>query len=79
MGRAGQLLTKIIEACRLKRDDVFILNVLKCRPPGNRDPAPDEVRACSRFLQAQLALLAPRLVLAMGRFAAHTLLGTDGV
>ncbi|MEZ5741096.1 MAG: uracil-DNA glycosylase [Burkholderiaceae bacterium] len=78
VGEAGQLLDAMLEAVGMSRArGVFILNVLKCRPPGNRDPAPEEVRECNRFLQAQLTLLAPRLVLAMGRFAAHTLLGTD--
>lgn len=78
VGEAGQLLDAMLHSVGMSRSrGVFIVNVLKCRPPGNRDPAPDEVRECSRYLQAQLALLAPRLVLAMGRFAAHTLLGTD--
>ncbi|MBW7933612.1 MAG: uracil-DNA glycosylase [Gemmatimonadaceae bacterium] len=77
VGRAGDLLTKILEAIQLKREDVFICNVLKHRPPGNRNPAPDEVRACSPFLVRQLELLRPRVILALGTFAAQTLLQTN--
>jgi DNA polymerase len=76
VGQAGQLLTKIIEAIDFKREDVFICNVLTHRPPGNRNPAPDEITACSPFLLQQLALLRPHVILALGTFAAQTLLQT---
>lgn len=76
VGRAGQLLTKILAAIDLKREDVFICNVLKHRPPGNRNPAPDEVTACSPYLVRQIELIRPRVVLAFGTFAAQTLLET---
>lgn len=77
VGRAGQLLTKIIEACTLRREDVYILNVLKCRPPGNRNPLPDEVANCREFLDRQLALIKPEFICCLGTIAAHTLLETD--
>jgi DNA polymerase len=77
VGAAGQLLTRIIEAMQLTRDQVYILNVVKCRPPSNRNPRPDEVAACHPILQAQLACLRPRVICAMGTFAAQTLLQTD--
>lgn len=76
VGAAGQLLTKILEAIKFKREDVFICNVLKHRPPGNRNPAPDEIVVCSPYLMQQLALLKPRVILALGTFAAQTLLQT---
>jgi DNA polymerase len=76
VGAAGQLLTKILAAIDLAREDVFICNVLKHRPPGNRNPAPDEIAACSPYLLRQLALLQPRVILALGTFAAQTLLRT---
>lgn len=76
VGQAGQLLTKILAAINLSRDDVFICNVLKHRPPGNRNPAPDEVAACSPFLVRQIQLIRPRVILALGTFAAQTLLQT---
>jgi uracil-DNA glycosylase family 4 len=76
VGRAGQLLTKIIEACTLMREDVFILNILKCRPPGNRNPAPDEVANCSGFLNRQLAVIKPEFICCLGAVAAQTLLQT---
>jgi DNA polymerase len=76
VGAAGQLLTKILAAIQLGRDDVFICNVLKHRPPANRDPLPDEVTACQPFLRRQIATIKPRVILALGRFAAQTLLGT---
>lgn len=76
VGRAGQLLTRIIEACKLKRSDVYILNVLKCRPPGNRTPAPDEVENCRGFLDRQLALIKPEFICCLGSVAAQTLLQT---
>jgi DNA polymerase len=77
VGRAGQLLNDILKAIDLKREDVFICNVLKCRPPGNRDPEPLEVAACSPYLHRQLELIRPRVILAMGRPAAHALLGSN--
>jgi uracil-DNA glycosylase len=77
VGRAGQLLTRIIEAIGLQRGDVYIANVIKCRPPGNRNPEPDEVSTCEPFLLRQIALIHPRVIVALGTFAAHTLLGTD--
>jgi DNA polymerase len=77
VGRAGQLLTKIIEAIGLSRADVYIANVLKCRPPGNRNPAPEEVSTCQPFLFRQIDIIQPRVVVALGTFAAHTLLATD--
>ncbi len=76
VGAAGQLLTKILGAISLSREDVFICNVLKHRPPGNRNPMPDEVQACRPFLEQQLALVRPRVILALGSFAARTLLDT---
>jgi len=77
VGRSGQLLTKILEAIGYPRDEVFICNILKCRPPGNRDPQPDEVKACEPHLKAQLAILRPKVICCLGRVAAQTLLGTD--
>jgi DNA polymerase len=75
VGRAGQLLTEIItKGMRLRRDDVYICNVIKCRPPGNRNPEPDEVESCEPFLVRQLALIAPEVIVALGKFAAQTLL-----
>ena len=77
VGRAGQLLTKIIEACTLKRQDVYILNVLKCRPPGNRNPLPDEATNCRGFLERQLAIIRPEYLCCLGAVAAQNLLGSD--
>jgi DNA polymerase len=77
VGRAGQLLTKIIEAIGLRRDDVYIANVIKCRPPGNRNPEPDEVATCEPFLTQQIDIVQPRVIVALGTFAAHLLLHTD--
>jgi uracil-DNA glycosylase family 4 len=77
VGRAGELLTRIIEAIGLGRDEVYIANVVKCRPPENRDPAPDEVAACRGYLERQIELIRPRLVVALGRVAAQTLLGNE--
>jgi DNA polymerase len=77
VGRAGQLLTEIItKGMGLRREDVYIANVIKCRPPGNRNPEPDEVATCEPFLIRQLELIKPRVVVALGKFAAHTLLQT---
>lgn len=74
VGRAGQLLTKMIEAIGFRREDVYIVNVLKCRPPKNRDPLPDEVAACEGFLKRQIAVAKPVIICALGAHAAHTLL-----
>ena len=76
VGRAGQLLTKIIEACTLSRDDVYILNVLKCRPPGNRTPLPDEVANCRSFFERQFAAISPEFICCLGTTAAQALLQT---
>ena len=76
VGRAGKLLTKIIEAMGYSREDVFICNVLKSRPPGNRAPLPDEIAACSPFLHEQLAVIRPKVICALGGPASHTLLQT---
>jgi len=77
VGQAGQLLTRIIAAIGLTREQVYLLNVIKCRPPHNRNPQPDEVAACRPILQAQLACLQPRVICALGTFAAQTLLQTE--
>jgi len=74
VGRAGQLLTKMIEAMGFERADVYIANVVKCRPPGNRNPEPDEIEACEPFLRAQIAAVGPKVIVALGKFAAQTLL-----
>jgi DNA polymerase len=76
VGRAGQLLTKIIESINLKREDVYICNVLKCRPPENRNPEPDEVASCNPFMKKQLAAIRPKIVCCLGTFAAQTVLQT---
>ena len=76
VGQAGQLLTKILEAINLTREQVFIVNVLKHRPPGNRNPRPEEVEACSPYLIRQLELIKPKVIVAFGTFAAQTLLNT---
>lgn len=76
VGRAGQLLTKMIVAMGLKREDVFICNVLKCRPPDNREPAAEEVASCSPYLFEQLQIIQPRVIVALGAPAARTLLNT---
>ena len=77
VGRAGQLLNAMLLAIGLPRETVFIANILKCRPPGNRDPKPEEVSKCLPYLSNQVALLAPRIILVVGRIAAQNLLGTD--
>jgi len=77
VGRAGQLLTKIIEAIDLKREDVYIANVIKCRPPGNRNPEPDEVEQCEPFLFRQIDTVKPKVIVALGKFAAQCLLRTN--
>jgi uracil-DNA glycosylase len=77
VGRAGQLLNSMLLAMRTPRATVYIANLLKCRPPGNRDPAPEEVRCCQPYLRRQIELLQPRLLMAVGRIAAQNLLATD--
>jgi DNA polymerase len=77
IGRAGQLLTKIIAAIELAREDVYIANVIKCRPPQNRNPEPDEVAACEPFLFQQIDAIKPKVIVALGKFAAQTLLRTE--
>ncbi|MCX5838296.1 MAG: uracil-DNA glycosylase [Deltaproteobacteria bacterium] len=77
VGRAGQLLTRIIAAMELKRDEVYICNILKCRPPGNRNPQPEEIAACEPFLIRQIEAIQPRVLCALGGFAAHTLLKSE--
>jgi uracil-DNA glycosylase family 4 len=76
VGRAGQLLTKIIEACKLKREDVYILNMIKCRPPGNRNPLPTELANCRGYLDRQLDLIKPEFICCCGAVAAQNLLKT---
>jgi DNA polymerase len=77
VGRAGQLLNRMLAAIGLPRQQVYIANILKCRPPGNRDPRPEEVLRCQPYLMRQIALIGPRIILAVGRISAQTLLGTD--
>lgn len=78
VGRAGQLLTDIIvKGMKLERKDVYICNILKCRPPGNRNPQPDEISKCEPFLKKQLQIISPKIICALGTFAAQTLLKTD--
>lgn len=77
VGRAGQLLNKILEAISFKREEVFICNILKCRPPNNRDPLPEEVASCEPYLWKQLELIRPKLILCLGRIAAQVLLKTN--
>lgn len=77
VGRAGQLLNAMLFAMGLRREEVFICNVLKCRPPGNRDPQPGEVECCEPYLLRQIALIQPKLIVALGRHAAHSLLKTE--
>jgi len=76
VGRAGQLLDKILAAIEFTRDDVYIANILKCRPPGNRDPQPDEMARCFPYLREQVSLIKPKLICALGRIAAQALLQT---
>ena len=77
VGRAGKLLNDILTAIELSRDDVFILNVLKCRPPQNREPLPSEIEECEPFLKKQLEIIKPKLIVALGRIAGNTLLRTE--
>ena len=74
VGAAGQLLTKIIESIGIKREEAYICNILKCRPPDNRNPEPDEVLACSPFLKRQIAAIQPKIVCCLGKFAAQTMM-----
>jgi DNA polymerase len=77
VGKAGQLLTKIIEAMGLRREDVYIANVLKCRPPNNRPPAPEEILACRDNLRRQITAINPKVICTLGKFASQTLLNTE--
>jgi DNA polymerase len=77
VGRAGQLLNSMLKALGHPREQVFIANILKCRPPGNRDPQPQETDCCTPYLSRQIELVNPRIILCVGRIAAQTLLGTD--
>lgn len=74
VGRAGQLLTKMIEACKLSREQVYILNTVKCRPPGNRNPEPEEIQHCREYFESQLSLLRPEYIVCLGAVAAQSLL-----
>jgi DNA polymerase len=76
VGKAGQLLTRMIQAIQLDRNDVYIANIVKCRPPGNRDPQEDEIETCLPFLKKQLAVIHPRIICTLGRFSTQALLGT---
>jgi DNA polymerase len=77
VGAAGELLNKILGAIELRREEVYVANIVKCRPPGNRDPEPDEVRACRGYLERQIDLVQPEVLVVLGRVAAQVLLGTD--
>ena len=77
VGKAGQLLTKIIQSINLPREEVYITNIIKCRPPQNRNPEPDEIQSCHPFLVKQIHAIQPKIICALGTFAAHTLLKTD--
>src|SRR3989338_329994 len=77
VGRAGQLLTKIIEAMKLKREDVYIANIVKCRPPNNRVPLPEEVKTCETFLHRQIEVIQPKVIVCLGATALQNLLKTD--
>lgn len=77
VGRAGQLLNNMLRAIGLSREQVYIANILKCRPPRNRDPRPEEARACEPYLRRQIDLLHPKIIIALGRIAAQNLLNTD--
>ncbi len=77
VGKAGQLLTKIIESIKLTREEVYIANIVKCRPPQNRNPEPDEIESCNPFLMKQIRVIQPKIICALGTFAAQTLLKTN--
>lgn len=76
VGRAGKLLDKILEATGFRREEVYICNIIKCRPPGNRNPLPEEIEKCEKYLKLQLSIIKPKLILALGKFAAETLLNS---
>ncbi|MCK4256586.1 uracil-DNA glycosylase, partial [candidate division WOR-3 bacterium] len=78
VGKAGQLLTKMLKAIDLTREEIYIANVLKCRPPENRDPKPEEVDACKVYLEKQIELIAPQIILALGRHSLRLLTGYEG-
>ena len=78
VGKAGELLDKMVVAMGLSREEIYIANVLKCRPPQNRDPLPGEVQQCAPFLKKQIAVIQPEVIVTMGKFASNTLAGTDG-
>ena len=77
VGKAGQLLTKILQSINLPREEVYIANIIKCRPPQNRNPEPDEIQSCSPFLMKQIQVIQPKIICALGAFSAQTLLKTD--
>jgi len=77
VGKAGQLLTKILQSINLPREEVYIANIIKCRPPQNRNPEPDEIQSCSPFLMKQILAIRPKIICALGTFSAQTLLKTD--
>jgi len=77
VGKAGQLLTKIIQSINLPREEVYIANIIKCRPPQNRNPEPDEIQSCTPFLMKQIQVIQPKIICALGAFSAQTLLKTD--
>ena len=77
VGKAGQLLTKILQSINLPREEVYIANIIKCRPPQNRNPEPDEIQSCSPFLMKQIEAIQPKIICALGTFSAQTLLKTD--
>jgi uracil-DNA glycosylase family 4 len=77
VGRAGQLLTKIIQSINIQREEVYIANIIKCRPPQNRNPEPDEIQSCNPFLMKQIRAIQPKIICALGTFSAQTLLKTD--
>lgn len=77
VGKAGQLLTKILQSIHLQREEVYITNIIKCRPPQNRNPEPDEIQSCYPFLLKQIHAIQPQIICALGTFSAHTLLKTD--
>ena len=77
VGKAGQLLTKILQSINLPREEVYIANIIKCRPPQNRNPEPDEIQSCTPFLMKQISVIQPKIICALGAFSAQTLLKTD--
>jgi len=79
VGAAGQLLTELLQKAGLSRDEVYITNVVKCRPPGNRDPRPDEIAACSPYLDAQIRVIKPKIIVTLGRHSTKYLLGKGGI